>query len=118
MNGWVSALFLYDVLPAFRGSASDPPIREATVYHASNGELAIRRGEWVLIDTRTGDVSGEPSWFKEERGYVEHGQPAELFHLGDDPIQGDNRYTDHPEIVKQLQELLERYRTRGRSVPP
>jgi hypothetical protein len=39
-----------------------------TVYRAGDGTLAIRKGDWVLIDGPTGDVKGsEPEWFREER---------------------------------------------------
>ena len=106
----------YDILPALRGRIGAESIREATVYHASNGALAIRRDDWVLIDAPTGDVSGEPAWFREQRGYVKHDHPGELYDLSTDPQQQSNRYADRPTIVAELRALLEAYIESGRSV--
>jgi arylsulfatase A-like enzyme len=108
----------YDVLPALCGDSRDGPIREATVYHASDGHLAIRKDEWVLVDAASGDVSGEPDWFRAERGYSTDDQPGELYDLADDPSQRTNRYADRPANVEELRTLLESYVEEGRSVPP
>lgn len=107
----------YDVLPALRGDELDEPIREATVYHGSDGSLAIRRHEWVLIDAETGDIAGEPDWYREERGYVEHDQPGELYDLAADPLQRTNLYAERPATVETLQSLLDSYIEAGRSAP-
>jgi len=108
----------YDILSALRGDA-DGPIREATVHHGVDGTLAIRKDEWVLIDAPSGDRNdAEPAWFREERGYEPHDQPGALYDLSVDRAQRDNRYADRPGTVASLRSLLERYRERGRSVPP
>jgi arylsulfatase A-like enzyme len=106
----------YDVLPALRGDADG--IREATVHHGAFGTLAIRKGDWVLIDAPTGDaMEAEPEWFREEHGYEPHDQPGELYDLSTDRAQRDNRYADRPEKVEELRSLLTEYRESGRSVP-
>jgi arylsulfatase A-like enzyme len=110
-----------NILPALRGETRDAPLREATVHHGSRGHLAIRQGDWVLIDAPSGQQNapraGEPQWLRQERGYEPHDQPGELFNLREDLIQKSNRYAEHPEIVARLEQLLERYLRDGRSTP-
>jgi len=45
-----------------------------------------------------------------------HEYPGELYHLGDDLAESRNLYGDHPEKVRELKALLERYKAEGRSV--
>jgi len=54
----------YNILPALLGEKLSHPIREATVHHGGDGKLAIRQGDWVFIDAKTGDANREPAWFK------------------------------------------------------
>jgi arylsulfatase A len=106
-----------DVLPTL---LSDKPVRETVVHHAASGRFAIRRGDWTLIDGPTGDdngARGEPAWLKEERGYAANNQPGELFNVREDLPQRRNYYGERPELVKELKELLERYKRDGRSTP-
>jgi arylsulfatase A len=82
--------------------------------------LAIRQGDWVLIDARTGEDNnrkGEPDWFKQERGYQPHTFPGELYNLREDLAERHNYYGEKPEIVARLKALLEKYRADGRSTP-
>ena len=39
-------------------------------------------------------------------GYTDHGQPGELFHLGDDLGEKSNLYADQPGLVEEFTELL------------
>ena len=110
-----------NIMPALRGEELHKPLRPATVHQGSRGHLAIRRGDWVLIEAASGQENGaragEPDWFKQQRGYVPHDQPAELFNLREDLIQKHNRYAERPEIVGELRGLLEQYIRDGRSTP-
>jgi arylsulfatase A-like enzyme len=109
-----------NILPVLLGTAGSTPVREATVHQSASGKFAIRRGDWVLIDAPSGDDNrkrGEPEWFKEERGYTAHDQPGELFDLRQDLAERRNLYTERPEIVRALKELLEKYKREGRSTP-
>ena len=45
----------FNLLPVLRGEKPARPVREATVHHGFSGRLAIRQGDWVLIETGTGD---------------------------------------------------------------
>jgi arylsulfatase A-like enzyme len=110
-----------NILPVLLGEKSGGSAREATVHHGGNGKFAIRKGDWVFIDSPTGDDNNkggnEPQWFKEERGYVKNDQPGELFNLRDDLPERQNQYAAHPEIVHELKALLEKYKRDGRSTP-
>jgi arylsulfatase A-like enzyme len=111
-----------NVLPALLGEKAGPA-REATVLQGDAGKYAIRKGDWVFIDAPNGDGNlrngqgGEPAWFKEERGYVADNQPGELFNLHDDLPERRNQYAEHPEVVRELKGLLEKYKHDGRSTP-
>ncbi len=104
------------MLPALEGRTMRGARREAIVYHAGDGTLAIRRGDWVFIDGPTGAGAKEPEWFRQERGYVPHDLPGELYHLGQDPSEARNLYASEPGTVEELKALLQRYKEAGRSV--
>jgi arylsulfatase A-like enzyme len=109
-----------NMLPALLGEKNFSPTRIATVHHAPSARLAIRRGDWVLIDAPTGDVNGakgEPAWLQQARGYIAHPQPAELFNVADDLAERRNHYADQPALARELKDLLERYKREGRSTP-
>jgi len=107
----------YSILPVFLGEALEKPVRQATVYHGSNGVLALRRGNWVLIDSKTGMVSPEPEWFRKERGVEPHEETRELFNLKKDSQQKVNVLSDHPKLVASMSKQLTRYVESGRSAP-
>ena len=107
----------WNILPALLGQKLSKPIREATVLHSANGNLAIRQGDWVLIDARSGDGNHEPDWFKQERGYQTNQFAGELYNLRDDLTQSKNLYGEKPEMVQHLKTLLEKYKAEGRSAP-
>jgi arylsulfatase A-like enzyme len=107
----------YNILPALLGQQRTSPIREATVYHGGDGKLAIRQGNWVLIDAKTGGANREPQWFIAERHYQPDAFPGQLYDLSQDLPQRRNLYGEHPEMVARLKALLEQYKTEGRSAP-
>ncbi len=107
----------YDIMPALLSPKLRKPIREATVLHSSKGPLAIRQGDWVLIDAPSGDGNHEPEWFKKERGYQTNAFAGELYNLRDDLIERKNLYGEKPEIVQRLKPLLDKYKSEGRSAP-
>lgn len=108
----------HDILPALLGGAAP---RELAIFHGAGGKFAIRQGDWVFIDAPSGQengaASGEPPWFRQERGYQPHDQPGELFHLGDDLAQRHNRYAEEPDRVARLKTLLDRAKGEGRTRP-
>ena len=109
-----------NILPALLGRKQKAPLREATVHHSGHGKFAIRKGDWLLIFAPTGDDNGkrgEPDWFQKERGYMAHVAAGELYNLANDPTQKNNQYKIQPEKVKELEALMERYVSQGRSTP-
>ena len=103
----------YNILPVLLDSTIDTPIREATVHHSLDGMFAIRKGEWKFIEGR-----GSGGFTQPRRIELEDGEPqGQLFNLAEDPSEQNNVYTQYPEIVDQLQTLLNRYKDQGYSVP-
>lgn len=107
----------FNILPALLGKDLEKPIRPAVVYSGSNGVLAIRKSNWVLIDAKTGMVSGEPEWFREERGVSSHDAEQELFNLKRDPQQKRNLIQKSSKVAERLNKVLDRYVESGRSAP-
>jgi arylsulfatase A-like enzyme len=108
------------LLPWLVGGSATRPVRDAVVHHAGSGKFAIRRGDWVLIDSPTGDddgARGEPQWLKQKRGYTPDNEPAQLFNVREDLSERKNYYAEKPEIVRELKQLLEKYKVEGRSTP-
>ena len=95
------------MLPLLQGD-TDAPVRDFAVHHSCHGTFAIRRDNWVYIDAPDGDDNREPDWFKKERGYTAHDFPGELFDLDKDISERVNRYGDHPELVREMSQMLER----------
>ena len=111
----------FNLLPVLRGEKPAHPVREATVHHSFSGRLAIRRGDWVLIEKGTGEDNrpafAEPAWLQSERGYAPDGSRGQLYNLRTDPTQKHNAYNAEPARVAELQALLDRCRRDGRSTP-
>ncbi len=110
----------FSLLPVFFGEPLVKPGREATIHHAASGKFAIRKGDWVLIDAPTGDDNGkkgEPEWLRKQRGYTSHDEPGELFNVREDLSERRNQFAEHPELVRELKTLLEKYKRDGRSTP-
>lgn len=104
----------YDMLPAMMGTTeSDAQIREATVFHSSEGMFAIRQGPWKLILGRGSGGFTEPRFLEPGPG-----EPAgQLYNLDTDPAETTNLYQDHPEQVAHLSALLDQYQQQGFSRP-
>ncbi|MCP4311888.1 MAG: sulfatase-like hydrolase/transferase [Bacteroidetes bacterium] len=98
----------YSILPALLGEKSESPLRNATVHHAPNADLAIRKGDWVFIDAALGDISDEPAWFRKALGAEEHHEEKELFNLAEDPQQIINLYSSFPGKAEELRNELVR----------
>ena len=95
--------------------------------------FAIRKGKWKLIE---GDGGGYPKpkggfknlkkskiekdpvtgkWIKWSYYQSKPNGVYQLYDLESDPGEKKNVASQHPEIVKELQALLDSYRTSGRS---
>ena len=101
------------LLPILAGKATKP-VREALVHHSINGKFSIRQGRWKLEL-----CPGSGGWSApRDPQAVKQGLPAvQLYDIESDPSEEKNVEADHPDVVKQLTALLERYVTQGRSTP-
>ena len=123
----------YDISDVLLGRSYRSPIREATVHHSVSGQFAIRKGDWKLIEglgdgdfprTQKGiDVkTWNPTKNAESGGwndldYFQLPGPEgfQLYNLAADPDESDDLAAKQPDKVRELKELLDRYRQTGRS---
>ncbi|MBM4031592.1 MAG: arylsulfatase [Planctomycetes bacterium] len=94
----------FNVLPALLGEKPDKPCRDHLVEHGN--VLAIRMGHWKLIPRGPAG-----------KGKKGAGGAGELYNLADDLGETKNVASQHPDIVKELSDLRDRVRERGRSRP-
>ncbi len=111
----------FNMLPAWKGETSEP-IRPYVLHQAFAGArtLAIRRGQWKFIDhqgsggNRYENNEGLKPFILPE---ANPDAPGQLYNLADDPGETNNVYAEWPEIVADLQALLESSKSAGRSRP-
>lgn len=105
----------YNLLPLIKGENFNFPVREATVHHSGGGQFAIRKGKWKYID---GGGSGGWTTPKNNQQAEKEGlPPIQLYDLSTDIGETNNVYTEHPDVVDELKNLLEKYKAEERSVP-
>ena len=128
----------YDILPVLFGQEQKTPLREATVHHSVNGMFALRKGKWKLIEGDTdGDFRPRNKAWKESAklpkrnpvtgkfepflyDILDFDQENPVFRLYDlekDPKESTDLAAKFPDKVNELRELLNRYRSSGRSTP-
>ncbi|MCH8830938.1 MAG: arylsulfatase [Planctomycetes bacterium] len=101
----------FSILSVLRGERSKQPVRTAVVHHSLAGVFAIRKGTWKLILGR-----GSGGFSKPRRIKPKPGEPTgQLYDLAQDPSETKNVYLDHPQVVRALSSLLQRYQKSGRS---
>lgn len=84
-----------------------PSARRTLVHNTNPNGYALRHGDWVLIQARSGAISKVPDWFAEAEGHVPNPHPGELYDLRADPGQKSNLYGKHPEKVAELAAMLQ-----------
>ena len=106
----------YSLLPLFKGRNFSTPFREATVHHSINGSFAIRKGNWKLAM-----CPGSGGWSyprpRRDSAVLKELPKVQLFDLSKDPKELINLESSEPEKVKELQLLLSKYISEGRSTP-
>ncbi|MCP4311731.1 MAG: arylsulfatase [Bacteroidetes bacterium] len=91
--------------------ANQEPVREALVHHSGNGYFAIRKGKWKLIPQLGSGGWTKPGFINSEDTIVK----GQLYDMDQDPQEHHNMWLEHPEIVEELNTLLEKYKSEGRS---
>ena len=100
-------------LSTWQGRQLNTSLREATIHHSIDGSFSIRQGKWKLEM-----CPGSGGWSYPRPGEESEGFPAiQLYDLTDDIGERRNVFNKHPEVIKHLKTLLEKYIRNGRSTP-
>jgi arylsulfatase A len=106
----------HDLLPLLRAEVA--PIRTTHVHNTYEKAWAIRHGDWLLIEAKSGYTSTRDAGWEARHGYpADDGLPVELFNVRDDLAQKRNLAAENPERVAALGALLKKIRTQGHSAP-
>lgn len=105
----------YNILPAILGASYNQPLRPDMIVHSADGVFAIRRGPWKYVegipahDIKPGSRKTRADEFR-----------PQLYNLREDLAETKDLSAQHPQIVRELAALLDRYRDGGfsRKLPP
>jgi arylsulfatase A-like enzyme len=86
-------------------------IREAIVHHSFNGKFAIRKGKWKYTSTLGSGGFTKPKSVTPKGNEA----PGTLYDMINDPQEKQNLYKEHPEVIKELEQLLKNYKEQGYS---
>lgn len=85
--------------------------RKDLIHHSIDGSFAIRKGKWKMTPQ-----SGAGGWGIGLEGKLKVDTPGQLYDLSIDPKESKNLWNEYPEIVEELNVLLEKYKTEDRSI--
>jgi arylsulfatase A len=107
----------HDFLAYLKGEAKTGP-RTSMVHNTKANHYAIREGEWLLVDAKTGYLRGAPKeWNEKHKQPADDSQAVELYNLKEDIGQRENLAAGHPDKVAAMQALLKKLREQGHSAP-
>lgn len=106
----------YNILPLLLNEKEGEVIREATVHHSINGDFTIRKGEWKLLLSPASGGWSFPKPGKDDE-VIKTLPSVQLYNMKTDPAEKNNLYAEHPEVVKELKDLMIKYVKEGRSTP-
>ncbi|UMB52604.1 sulfatase-like hydrolase/transferase [Lutibacter sp. A64] len=92
-------------------STENPATRGAVVHHSFSGMFSIRKGAWKYTPNLGSGGFTKPKSMQAKNGEV----PGTLYNIEKDPEEKNNVYSQYPEVVKELDELLELYKKQGYS---
>ncbi|MEP5341607.1 MAG: arylsulfatase [Algibacter sp.] len=87
------------------------PIREAIVHHSYSGMFSIRKNKWKYTPNLGSGGFSKPKSVEAK----ENQAPGTLYDMFQDPEEKNNLYKKFPLVVKELDTLLEKYKTQGYS---
>lgn len=103
--------------PWLKGEINTPP-RTSMVHNTNAKEYAIRDGNWLLVDAKSGAARpAPPAWNKKHHQAPDDDLPVELYNLQEDISQKHNLAAGNPDKVTHLQTLLKKLRDQGHSAP-
>lgn len=97
----------FNLLPLLKGGP-DARGRSSVILRSEEGVFAIRAGDWKLIQR---DETLLPRPGRKPRAGENENQ---LYHLGDDPAETQNLWSERPEVVKHLGRALAEARAGAR----
>jgi arylsulfatase A-like enzyme len=103
----------FSILPLLRHPDGAAPVRRDIIFHSSRGLFSIQEGEWKLILVRGSGGFSMPLQVEVKEGEAR----GQLYNMRQDPRETHNVYLEHPDIVKRLSDLLQKYRDAGRTRP-
>lgn len=112
-----AAVDSHDMLAYLRGEAE--VVRESHIHNTRPNQYAVRQGDWLLINGRTGSHQRRNigDWEQRHNYPPDDKGPVELYNLKDDLSQHHNLADEHPEKVEAMQALLQQAREAGRTRP-
>jgi len=118
-----------NILETFVGNPKENIRKELLLASKSQKHLSLRKGKWMYILAKgSGGFGGSKphhhawggvpavAFVGGENSDIENGklkndaQPAQLYNLEEDKNQTTNVYNQYPEVVKEMEATLERYK--------
>ncbi|WP_411827508.1 sulfatase family protein [Luteolibacter sp. AS25] len=119
-----------DMLPALVGDPAEPLRTEMVVTPHKKSHMSVRNGKWMFIPSRSdggfnGSKPNQHAWggpavaklVGTPNSDIENGrlkkssQVAQLYDLEADMNQTENLFSEYPEVVQQMKELLNEYKS-------
>jgi arylsulfatase A-like enzyme len=102
----------FSLLPVLTGVHPDnESIRPPVVSISSRGVRSIQDREWKLIETLGSGGFTDPAFVEPEPG----GPEGQLYNMLDDPEENMNLWSEYPDVVERLSNLLEEWEKAGKS---
>ncbi len=95
--------------PVLQGKTLDESIHEAVVHHSLDGMFSLRKGPWKAIFGLGSGGFSEPIRYT----VLDGGSEGQLYNIVNDSKETTNLWNEHPEIVKDFRQILERYQRTG-----
>ena len=109
----------YSMLSVLLGTQGGVPVRKNMLQQTFTLALSIRDGHWKYLDHKGsgGNNYERPDLKPYALEDTDPQAPGQLYNLKNDPGETTNLYSQYPEIVKEMKEQLETFRSSGRSAP-
>ena len=109
----------YNMLPVLLGRQSNEPVRQYLMQQTISLALSIRQGRWKYLDHKgSGGNNYNGAALKPfALPDTEPDAPGQLYDLQTDPGETRNLYFEHPEIVAELKQQLDKFVKQGYSRP-
>ena len=110
----------FDMLPVMLGKKDESEsVRPHLLTQSFRGEFQLRQGDWKYLDHQGSGGNGydRGNLAKYALPETEPKAPGQLYNLKTDPGETTNLYFREPAKRKELQQLLSKLKSSGRSAP-